>query len=159
MRKRLFVTSIVVFLCMLLSAVQLVSADVTTLINLLTGSLGVSDKQAKGGAGAIFDLVRQKVSSDDFRTVANALPGVDSLLDFAPKSSELGSSIGGLSSSFGGKSQSMGSMAGLADSLADSFNKLGLDASMVDKYTNVILDFAKSEAGQSVMNILKGALI
>jgi hypothetical protein len=155
MKRRLFVTSIVVSLCMLLGAVQLVSADVTTLINLLTGSLGVTDKQAKGGAGAIFDLVKRKVSSDDFRTVANALPGVDSLLDFAPKSSELDSSIGGLSSSFGGKSQSMGAMA----SLADSFNKLGLDASMVDKYTRVVLDFAKSEAGQSVMNIIKGALI
>jgi hypothetical protein len=155
MKRRLFKTSVVVFLFTFLGAVPLVSADVSTLINLLTGSLGVTDGQAKGGAGAIFDLVKQKVSPEDFLTVTKALPGVESLLDFAPKSREIGSSVGGLSSSFGGKSQSLGTVA----SLAESFNKLGLGSEMVDKYTKVVLDFAKSEAGQSVMNIIKGALI
>jgi len=154
MKKKVFITSIAVFLFMLMSVESLLSADVSTLVNLLTGSLGVTDKQAKGGAGAIFDLVKQKVSADDFRTVSNALPGVESLLDHSPKSSELGSSIGGLTSSFGGKSQSTGTMAGLAE----SFSKLGLDAGMVEKYSKVILDYANSEGGKTVMNIIKGAL-
>lgn len=50
------------------------------------------------------------------------------------------------------------SAAGMA-SLTESFSRLGLDQSMVSKYVTVILDYAKSEGGQNVMNLLKGALL
>ena len=82
--KGLVIVSI--FTCL---ASQPVRADVTKLIPLLTQSLGVTESQATGGAGAIFDYVKQKVSAEDFATITKALPGVDSLLKFAPKTSDL----------------------------------------------------------------------
>ena len=136
-------------------ASQTVRADVMKLIPLLTQSLGVTESQAKGGAGAVFDYVKQKVSAEDFAKVTSALPGVDSLLKFAPKTIDLSGQIGGLSSALGNKSDLAGGMAGLTG----SFAKLGLDAGMVDKYVKTILDFSQSEAGSTVTNIIKGALV
>ena len=135
------------------SVCQPVRADVMQLIPLLTNNLGVTESQAKGGAGAIFDYVKQTVSPEDFSTVVKALPGLDSLLKFTPKASGLSAQIGGLSSALGDKSGLTG-MAGLTE----SFAKLGLDAGMLDKYIKTILDFTQSEAGTTVTNIIKGAL-
>ena len=136
-------------------ASQPVRADVMELIPLLTQSLGVTESLAKGGAGVIFDYVKQKVSAEDFAQVAKALPGVDSLVDLAPKASDLSGQIGGLSPALGGKSDLTGGMAGVVQ----RFGKLGLDAGMVDKYVKMILDFAQSEAGTAVTNIIKSALV
>ena len=144
----LLVSSLVFSVC------QPVSADVMQLIPLLTNNLGVTESQAKGGAGAIFDYVKQKVSAEDFSTVTKALPGVDSLLKFAPKASGLSGQIEGLSSGVG----DISGLAGMAG-LTESFAKMGLDAGMVDKYVKTILDFTQSEAGTTVTNIIKGALL
>ena len=148
--KRFILVSILVFL-----ASQPVHADVMKLIPLLTQSLGVTESQATGGAGAIFDYVKQKVSAEDFATITKALPAVDSLLKFAPKTSDLSGQIGGFSSALGNKSDLAGGMAGLTG----SFAKLGLDPGMVDKYVKTILEFSQSEAGSTVTNIIKGALL
>jgi hypothetical protein len=44
-------------------------------------------------------------------------------------------------------------------SLTDRFSTLGLDNKMVNEYITVILDYANSEGGETVMNLLKGALL
>lgn len=141
-----------IFTCL---ASQSARADVMKLLPLLTQNLGVTESQAKGGAGIIFDYVKQKVSTEEFALVAKSLPGVESLINLAPKANELSAQIGGLSPTLGGKSDLTGGMAGVAE----KFGKLGLDAGMVDKYVKTILDFAQSEAGSTVTNIIKGALI
>ena len=41
----------------------------------------------------------------------------------------------------------------------DSFSSLGLSPDMVGKYTDIVLDFVQSEAGQQTMTVLKNALI
>jgi hypothetical protein len=149
------VSFLLIFL-LVFSVVQPVRADImTTLIPLLSKNLGVTESQAKGGAGAIFDYVKQKVSAGDFAKVTSALPGVDSLLEFAPKTADLSRQAGGFSSALGGKSDMAGGMAGLTE----SFAKLGLDTGMVDKYVKTILDFTQSEAGKAVADIIKGALV
>jgi hypothetical protein len=66
-----------------------------------TKNLGVIEPQAEGGAGAIFDYVKQKVSAGDFAKVTSALPAVDSLLEFAPKTSDLSRQGGGYSPALG----------------------------------------------------------
>lgn len=145
---------VLVFILLCLAS-QAVRADVMKLIPLLTQSLGVTESQAKGGAGVIFDYVKQKVSTEEFAQVAKALPGVNSIIDLAPKASDLSGQIGGFSPALGGKSDLTGGMAGVVE----RFGKLGLDAGMVDKYVKTILDFTQSEAGSTVTNIIKGALM
>ena len=95
------------------------------------------------------------MSADDFAQVAKAFPGVDSLVGSAPKSGELSAQIGGLSPALGAKSDLTGGMA----TVAERFGKLGLDGGMVEKYVKIILDFAQSEAGSTVTDIIKKGLV
>jgi len=128
------------------------SADTGKLIGSLVDLLGVTESQAEGGAGAVFRKAKNNMSSSDYSQLLSALPGIDSLIDAAP-------AVGGLaksaSSMFGSSSGSAGGMA----ALTDSFNKLGLSPDMINKYVDIILDFAQSEGGQQAMSFLKNALL
>jgi hypothetical protein len=49
------------------------------LIEQLVAGAGVSQEQAEGGAGLLFGLVKDQLSSGDFSQVAQAVPGIDSV--------------------------------------------------------------------------------
>jgi hypothetical protein len=133
-----------------------VFADTSALINMLVKNLGVTQKQATGGAGAIFSHAKQTLSPADFLKVSDALPGIDSLINAAPKSSGLtGSVTKGASSMLGGSS---GSAQGLA-SLGDSFSNLGLGSDMVAKFTDIVLKYADQAGGKQIMSLLQRALM
>ncbi len=124
------------------------------LLNNLTQSLGVNEEQAKGGAGLIFNMAKEKLGAEDFSKVSDTVPGIDEMLKAAPESSEIGGAVGGLTSSLGG---GVGKLGGLA-SLSGGFPKLGLDSSMVGKFIPTILSFVQSKGGDSIKNLLGGVL-
>jgi hypothetical protein len=123
------------------------------LVDLLTSQLGVTNSQAEGGAGSIFQLAKQNLSVEDFSSIAKAVPGIDKMVGAAPKVGGSSSSLGGISSMMG--SNKLGGMAGLAS----SFEKLGLSGDMVDKFMPIILDYVKNKGGEHAMSLLKGALL
>jgi len=125
------------------------------LVKELTGNLGVSEKQAKGGAGLSFNLAKDKLSSNDFSKVSSAVPGIDEMMGAAPasKGGAIGA-LGGLASGLGGKAGGLGSLA----SLAGGFSKLGMDGSMIGKFVPVILSFVKGKGGDATKNILEKVL-
>jgi hypothetical protein len=116
------------------------------LIDQLTKNLGVNETQAKGGAGLLFKLAKEKLGGGDFAKVAAAVPGVDNLIGAAPSAGVLG----GLGKIFGG--------AGGLASLAGGFSKLGLDSGMIGKFLPVILSFVQSKGGDAVKGLLEKAL-
>ena len=124
------------------------------IINVLMDQLGVNEDQAKGGAGAIFNLVKDKISDGDFSQLSAAVPGMDDVLAAVPESSGLAGAIGGLGSILGGSTEKLGGLA----HLADSFNKLGLDMDMVAKFIPVITAFVQSKGGDALKNILNEVL-
>ncbi len=130
------------------------SAQNLRLISLLTKNLGVTKEQAKGGAGAIFDLAKQKLGVEDFGKIANVVPGMDSLLKAAPQTSGLSKAIGGKTSLMGGGADKIGGLT----SLTNSFSKLGLRSDMIGKYVDTILSYVNSKEGTSVANLLAGVL-
>ena len=129
-----------------------VSADTSKLIGSLVDTLGVSEEQAAGGAGAVFKEAKNNMSPVDYSQLLDAVPGIDSLISAAPQAGGL---AGKASSLLGGSAGSVGGMA----ALADSFSKLGLSPDMVNQFVPVILDFVQSEGGQQAMTLLKSALI
>ena len=129
-----------------------VFADTSKLIGSLIDLLGVTKEQATGGAGAVFREAKNNMSTGDYSQLLNAIPGIDSLIQSAPQDSGM---AGKASSLFGGSSDSVKGLS----ALTDSFAKLGLSPEMVNKYTDVILGFVQSEAGQQTMSMLKNALL
>jgi hypothetical protein len=130
-------------------------ADTSSLITTLTDQLGVTQKQATGGTGAIFKYAKSKLSTDNFSTVAQALPGTDSLISAAPKTGGSAKLPSGLKSLTGRQSKSTTAMS----SLAGSFSQLGMKPDMVGKFIPIILEYAQSKGGTAVMTLLKGVLL
>ena len=124
------------------------------ILSMLTEQLGVTEEQAKGGAGAIFNLAKEKLGDADFGKVAEAVPGMEELLGAAPARGGLAGVIGGLASKLGGGAGKLGSLA----SLAGGFKGLGMDSGMVGKFIPIILSFVQSKGGDSIKNILAGVL-
>ena len=152
MNNKFFINIIVLVAIGIFSITGSVSADTSKLIGSLVDTLGVSEEQATGGAGAVFSEAKNNMSSGDYSQLLKAVPGIDSLISGAPQAGGL---AGKASSLLGGSTGSAAGMAGLAD----SFSKLGLSPDMVSQFVPVILDFVQSEGGQQAMTLLKNGLI
>jgi hypothetical protein len=134
-----------------------ISAQDVSLVDLLMQQLGVTQPQAQGGAGALFNSAKQALSPQEFDQVAATVPEMDSLLEAAPKSSgTLNDMMGQGSSLFGGEANKQ--LGGAMD-LANSFSELGLSPEMVNKYVPVVLDYVESKGGETVRNLLASALL
>lgn len=129
-----------------------VSAQTGDLVKTLVSQLGVTEKQASGGAGSILGYARDNLSTDDFSKVTNAVPETKSLLSAAPVSSSAGSGLAG-----GNLGGTLAAVAGAAV-LADSFQKLGLPPEMVTRFAPVVVNYVSSKGGSTVGSILGGAL-
>jgi hypothetical protein len=124
------------------------------LIELLTSNLGIQEDQAKGGAGLLFKLAKEKLGEGDFSQVEEHVPDVGQLISAAPKGGGLGGAIGGMLSKFGGGASQLGGLA----SLAGGFSKVGLDTSMIGKFIPVVLSFVQSKGGDGVKGLLEKVL-
>jgi len=112
------------------------------LVQQLVAGTGVSNSQAEGGAGLLFGLLKDKLSSGDFSRVADAVPGVEGLIDAAPDAGGgLGGLLGGVASALGG-----GELGKLA-TLAGGFGKLDLDAGMIGKFVPILLSYLQTKGG------------
>ena len=124
------------------------------LIQMLVQQLGVSDEQATGGAGLLFKLAQEKLSSGEFAQVKDAVPGIENLMAAAPQAGGLAGALGGLASSFGGGGSQL---AGLAE-LAGGFKNLGLDSGMIGKFIPIVLSFVQSKGGDAIKQMLARVL-
>ncbi|MET0066614.1 MAG: DUF2780 domain-containing protein [Candidatus Thiodiazotropha sp.] len=123
------------------------------LIQQLVTATGVDQQQAEGGAGLIFGLLKEQLSSSDFSQVSEAVPGVEGLIGAAPESGGgLGGLLGGVASAMG--AGNLGSMA----SLADGFSKLDLDMGMVGKFMPVVLSYLQSQGGEGLVAMVSKVL-
>jgi hypothetical protein len=120
------------------------------LVQQLVEQLGISEEQAKGGAGLLFSLAKDKLGSGEFSQITDSVPGVDDLIGAAPESGGLVSSLGGLASAFGGKGDGLGNLA----SLASGFSNLGLDSGMIGKFVPVVLSFIQGQGSDQASNLL-----
>lgn len=137
--------SVLLFLVWFQTSAQAQGPD---LVQMLTSQLGISGEQATSGAGAIFEYAKDNLSADDFSTIAKGIPGMDQMLEMAPEP-ENSSALGGV---LGNADSSLGGLAGLAS----SFESLGLDADMVNKFMPIVSDYVGSVSGDQAMALLQG---
>ena len=136
------------------------------LIQQLVNNLGVNEGQAKGGAGLLFNLAKNKLGAGEFQRLADKVPAVKYLLGAAPASSTTASAggsmmgaLGGLASSLGdgGLGEKMGGLENLAN-LASGFSQLGLSPDMIGKFLPIVLSFVQNQGGDSMKGLLEKVL-
>jgi hypothetical protein len=103
------------------------------LIKNLTTSLGVTPTQAIGGTAAILNDAKGNMKPADFKTLTKQVPQVNTLLSAAPAG-----------------------MLGLG-SLGSQFSMLGMDASMMDKFSPLVLQYLQNGATPSMDKIVAAA--
>jgi hypothetical protein len=129
------------------------------LIQQLIGNLGINEGQAKGGAGLLFNLAKEKLDAGEFQQIANAVPGMTDLLKAAPESGggmmgALGSMASAFGGGLGGKMEGLGNLA----NLAGGFSQLGLGTDMIGKFIPVVVSFVQSQGGDSLKGLLEKVL-
>ena len=126
-----------------------------SLTNTLVKNLGITQEQAQGGAGAIFQVAKGKLDSGQFAELSKAVPEMDSLLSAAPKQSGALSGLAGDASSVLGKTNNpYGNLAGLAS----AFKALNLSPDRVDEFVPVVVDYVRAKSGALTANMLQSAL-
>ena len=137
-------------------AVQSATAE-NGLTGLLVQQLGVTQSQAEGGAGAVFQLAKSKMQAAAFTELSNSVPGMQGLLAAAPVAKSLGSGglAGGLESLVGISGGTVGNLVGLAS----SFQQLGLSPAMVQKFVPLVLQYVQGNGGSAVTGVLQSAIM
>ncbi|MZR62684.1 DUF2780 domain-containing protein [Alcanivorax sp. DP30] len=118
-----------------------VSGEAQALVDSLTTDLGVTQKQAAGGAGALLAMAKNNLSADQFGGILSKVPGLDSLL---------GGEGSGLASSMLGNISSL-------EGVGKVFSALGLSPDMISQFAPKILGFLGGEGvASSALSSLGG---
>lgn len=126
------------------------------LTGLLVQKLGVTETQATGGAGAVFQFAKTKMENAAFAKLSASVPGMQGLLAAAPVAKSVGGGIAGNLASLAGQS---GGSAGSLIGLAGSFQQLGLAPDMVQKFVPLVVQYVQGSSGGAVASVLESALM
>ncbi|MFZ2171073.1 MAG: DUF2780 domain-containing protein [Methylococcaceae bacterium] len=127
-----------------------------SLTDTLVKKLGITNEQAQGGAGALFQVAKGKLDAGQFAELSQSVPEMNSLLNAVPKQSgALSGLAGSVSSVMGDSSNAYGNLAGLAS----TFKTLNLSPDMVDQFVPVVFDYVRTKGGDLTANILQSALL
>lgn len=128
------------------------------LVDTLTSSLNVNSDQASGGMGAIFNYVKNNVSTEQFSQLNSSLPGVDGLVSQMPDISKLSS---GSSEGLGGLLDNVSQYNDTLKSVNDvqkQFEALGLTPEMIGNFISIAQNYLDTEQGQQAKQILTDGL-
>ncbi|APV43756.1 hypothetical protein Dform_00398 [Dehalogenimonas formicexedens] len=114
------------------------------LVDMLTQKLGVTEAQARGGAGLILKRAKDALGEKEFAGIASMAPDLTSLVrDLPATDNTVIGEVEKMFSIFGRRMGSLGSAAGIRA----GFLKLGLSAEMIEKFERTILEFVRNKAG------------
>jgi hypothetical protein len=100
------------------------------LIQTITSQLGLSQPQAQGAIGGIFNLLKSKLAPEEITRMKGAIPGLEQFSAAAP-------AAGGLMGAFGSM---MGGNAGLAAQALTVFQKLGIKTDQIGPIVKLVTE-------------------
>jgi Protein of unknown function VcgC/VcgE (DUF2780) len=119
------------------------------LVSELSHKLKINEAQAKSGAAILFKAAKDKLGSSEFDRMLGSVPGVDSLIQQAPKGG--GGLLGGLASLAGGN-------AALLATIVSGFSKLNMTSDQAQKFVPIILDNLRAKVGPDTISKLEKTL-
>lgn len=120
------------------------------LLPTLTENLGVTNQQASGGLGALLNLTKNNVSSNDFADLTQAIPDMNTLLNAAPTIDQQSQS--GLNDLLGNAGSYGKALIG-AKEVYQQFTALGLDATQIGKYIEITQSYLQSGGAQAAADV------
>lgn len=127
-----------------------------SLAELLMQRTGVTQAQAQGGAGALFQIAKNKMQADEFTQLEQAVPGMEGMLGAVPALSQPSGGLAGRLSSIAGAS---GGTAGNLVSVISAFQQQGMSPAMMQQFIPVVIDYVKTRGNDAMVNTLSAALI
>ena len=109
-------------------------------------ALGVTEKQSKGGLGAIFMAASTTLAPEDYKLISDAVPNINSYIAAAPPTNQL---VGGAMNLLGGSAK-----ATAAANLVTQFNDLGLGADMIAGFSQQAIDFVKEQSPEASSKLM-----
>jgi hypothetical protein len=155
---------IMLFFTWLLASLAMPAAAIESsgLIGMLTSQLNINQEQASGGAGAMMEMAKSRLSADQYAELLGASPDLATLPVAAASTATPGNAGGAsLSNLLGGASSLIGDSGGTlgqAAQLAQTFNALGLKPELAGQFGQVMLEYVKQTGGETMMDMLAGAL-
>jgi hypothetical protein len=129
-----------------------------SLTDVLVQQLGVTPTQAQTGAGALFQLAKNRMQAEAFNQLEQTVPGMQSMIQAAQQVQQP-SGLGGLT---GGMSPVPGLSGGTVGNLlsaASLFQQQGMSANMVQRFIPVMVDYVSTKGGNVLANSLNAALL
>ncbi|MGZ4979643.1 MAG: DUF2780 domain-containing protein [Methylobacter sp.] len=127
-----------------------------SLTELLMQRTGVTQAQALGGAGALFQIAKDKMQADAFNQLEQSVPGIEGMLAAVPALSPPTGGLAGRLSSIAGAS---GGTAGNLVTVVSAFQQQGMSPAMVQQFIPVVIDYVKARSNDALVNTLSAALI
>jgi hypothetical protein len=128
-----------------------------SLAELLMQRTGVTGAQAQGGAGALFQIAKNKMQPDAFGKLEQSVPGMQEMLGAAPVLAQPRGLAGRLSSI--AEASGAGGTAGNLISVVSAFQQQGMSPAMVQQFIPVVIDYVKAHGNDALVNTLSTALI
>lgn len=122
------------------------------LIQHLVSELGITARQAEGGAGLLLGLAQNRLSRDEFVRVADCVPAISDVIGKAPRTNATASR-----SLRQTVSRWLGGLGGLL-AVVEGFNKLGCDRAMINSFADTLVECFRTKGGEDVATLLQGAL-
>jgi len=122
------------------------------LIDLLVKNVNVDERQARGGAGLLLKVARDKLGTQQFSSMLGGLPGLEDLIGQAPQAGGLGKLFGGLAGSLGG------SNGAVIAQIISGFGSLGLSPDHAKRMAPVMMQFLRGKVGTETADTLEKTL-
>jgi len=129
-----------------------------SLTDLLIKRVGVTQAQAEGGAGALFQAAKGKMQADSFSQLEQSVPGIQSMLGAAPTASQT-STLGGFAGELSSLTGSSGGTTNNLLAVASAFQQQGMSPVMIQQFVPVIIEYVKSNSNGALASTLSSALL
>jgi len=130
-----------------------------SLTDLLMKRVGVTQAQAEGGAGALFQVAKGKMQTDSFSQLEQSVPGIQSMLGAAPPTASQASTLGGFAGGLSSLTGNSGGTTGNLLAVASAFQQQGMSPAMIQQFVPVIIEYVKSNSNGALASTLSSALL
>jgi len=124
-------------------------SSIQDFIKAASSEVGVGEASVESATGGVLGIIKEKADDSDVQSLLGAIPGASDLLSGSDKG---GGSMGGVGGALAGAlGNKLGGLGGAA-SMLGVLEKSGLDMGQAGKLATMFFTFAKSQAGDGVVD-------